>query len=452
MQRYKAIIIAVAAVVLIAAAANALGSRGGNDVYSNDGEINLVSGLEGVGTGFYYDPSAVDKSDLLVLNDDGSFKTRQNAEGYDVVIFNPKGWEGLVFGIPSVGSIQYYQLKSIVEDFLDDPSWTDGSTTDLKLVASEHPGKGEVGYIVTGGAAASIKDYQKSFGLKIGVTWDPQFSALTLGDGAVYSYLVTTDMIFPHVTCCVLYGNSAYIHNNADASARLVWAAKNATDWLNAVFDDIQKNGYDPEDERHAALMEYAIKYSGGKASGLTPEQILNSLKYIEYSWGDGDMYEEWDPENPLTKVKTDIANQTDTLYEVGGIMKKDLKDLGFDSSAEFAGSFVYDEPLKKAIDTEKWDTGETYSIRISAIASDIHQIPMHLANEKLPGLSELLGNPDLDDDSTLYEQAGIEISFKYANGSNQVVNQLQSGEADFGVAAQPAVIIYDINNGLTKA
>lgn len=123
-----------------------------------------------------------------------------------------------------------------------------------------------------------------------------------------------------------------------------------------------------------------------------------------------------------------------------------------FDSSAEFAGSFVYDKPLKKAIDTEKWDTGEMYSIRISAITSDIHQIPMHLANEKLPGLSEFLGNPDLDDGSTLYEQAGIEISFKYANGSNQVVNQLQSGEADFGVAAQPAVIIYDINNGLTKA
>lgn len=91
-----------------------------------------------------------------------------------------------------------------------------------------------------------------------------------------------------------------------------------------------------------------------------------------------------------------------------------------FDSSAEFAGSFVYDEPLKKAIDTEKWYTGETYSIRISAIASDLRQIPMHLANEKLPGLSELLGNPDLDDGSTLYEQAGIEISFKYANGSNQ--------------------------------
>ena len=89
---------------------------------------------------------------------------------------------------------------------------------------------------------------------------------------------------------------------------------------------------------------------------------------------------------------------------------------------------------------------------QISAIASDLRQIPMHLANEKLPGLSELLGNPDLDDGSTLYEQAGIEISFKYANGSNQVVNQLQSGEADFGVAAQPAVIIYDINNGLTKA
>ena len=87
----------------------------------------------------------------------------------------------------------------------------------------------------------------------------------------------------------------------------------------------------------------------------------------------------------------------------------------------------------------------------MSAIANDIHQLPTHLADEKLPGLSELLNNPNLDDDKTLFEQAGIRISFTYANGSNQVVTQLQSGEADFGVAAQPAVIIYDINNGLTK-
>lgn len=451
MQRYKVIAIAVAVVVLAAAVVTVVARSGNNGGYENDGEINLVSGLEGVGTGFYYDPSAVEKGDLIVLNDDGSYKTRQNSEGFDVVIFNPKGWEGLVFGIPSIGSIQYYQLKTIVEDYLADKTWTDGTTADLKLVASEHPGKGEVGFLVTGGSASAIKEFQKT-GLKIGVTWDPQFSALTYGDGAVYSHLVTTDMIFPHVTCCVLYGNSAFIHNNPDASARLVWAAKNATDWLNAVFDDIQKNGYDPSNERHAALMEYAIKYSGGKASGLTQEQILNSLKYIEYAWGDGDMYEKWDPENPLTKVKTDIANQTDTLYNVGGILKKDLKDLGFSNSKEFADSFVYDEPLKKAIDVKKWDEGETYEIRMSAIASDIHQIPMHLANEKLPGLSEILGNPDLDDNTTLYEQAGIEISFKYVAGSNAVVTQLQSGEADFGVAAQPAVIIYDINNSLTKA
>lgn len=448
MQRYKAIVIGVVAILLLAGAATVLVNKSGSD---SDGEINLVSGLEGVGTGFYYDSDAINKEDLFVLDEEGNFKTRTNPEGYEVVIFNPSGWEGLVFGIPTVGSIQYYQLKTIVENYLKDTTWTNGDTADLKLVASEHPGKGQVGYITTQGSASSIKEYRESHGLKIGVTWDPQFSALVLGENAVFDHLVTTDMIFPHVTCCVLYGSSSFINDNPEASARLVWAVKNATDWLNAVFNDIQEHGFDSNNERHAALMNYAVKYSGGNGSGLTQDQILNSFKYIEYAWGDGDIYNEWDPENPLTKVKTDIANQTDTLYNVGGIIKNDLSSLGFKDSKEFADSFVNDEPLKKALKTDKWDTDRVYSIRMSAIANDIHQLPTHLADEKLPGLSELLNDPNLDENKTLFEQAGIKISFTYANGSNQVVTQLQSGEADFGVAAQPAVIIYDINNGLTK-
>ena len=61
MQRYKVIVIAVAAIVVIAGAAVLLSNRSSE---AESTEINLISGLEGVGSGFYFDESKVDKGDL----------------------------------------------------------------------------------------------------------------------------------------------------------------------------------------------------------------------------------------------------------------------------------------------------------------------------------------------------------------------------------------------------
>lgn len=444
MKRYQAIVIAVAAVVLVAVVSTAVVNSRSE---GRSQEISLISGLEGVGTGFYYDSDSISKGDLFVLNDDGSLKTRTNSEGYEVAIFKPAGWERLTFGIPTVGSIQYYQLKTIVEVYLNDASYTDGTTLSLKLVSTS-PGSGQVGYLVTGGSVSSIKEYV-SQGLKIGVTWDPQYSALTTGDNAPFDGLITTAELFPHVTCCVLYANASFIEENRETSERLVWAIVNATNWLNAVYDDIKENGYDSSKESHKALVSFALKYAGGSNSGLTEEQILNSFDSIEYGWGD-EITGKYDASNPLTKVKSDIAEQTDTLYSVG-VLIKSLEDLGFKDSTEFAESFVDDSVLSAALKVSSWSGDAKAKVTFSTIANDVHQLPVHLANEVLPGLSEILGNDQLKDGITLFEQAGIEISLLSASGSSQVITQMQSNEADFGVAAQPGVIAYDINNALTK-
>ncbi|MBR1888555.1 MAG: hypothetical protein IJ810_01170 [Candidatus Methanomethylophilus sp.] len=417
---------------------------------SENTEINLISGLEGVGSGFYYDDAAIHKEDLFVL-DGEEIETRYHEGVGDVAVFKPAGWEHLIFGVPTVGSIQYYQLKTIVEVYLNDANYTDGTTKKLTLVAADLKdgtvGDGKVGYTVTQGSAARIKEVT---GLSIGVTWEPQFSALVIGDGHPFENLITTDQLFPHVTCCVLYGNAEYIENNKDTAERLVWAVKNATDWLNWVVEDINANGYDASKPSHQALVDYAIKHAGGVSSGLTKEQVLNAFKYIEYAWGD-EKTGSFDSNNPMSHIKSDIATQTDTLYDMGGLVNNSLSDLGFKDSAKFADKFVDDSLIKAIREKASYDTSDKLiTITLSVIVNDLHQLPTHLADEKLPGLSTL--KPGLSEERTLYSQAGLNVKFIDATGSNGVVTALTSNQAQFGVAAEPAVIIYDINNKQTTA
>lgn len=455
MQRYKIIAIVVVVIVVVAAAAVAVSSR---DSEAESTEINLISGLEGVGSGFYYDEDRVDPTSLLVYNDDGTLATHYVSGIGNIAIFKPAGWAGLTFGVPTVGSIQYYQLKTIVEVYLNDTTYTDGTTASLKLVAGS-PSSGQVGYTVTQGSAARIIESNPA----IGITWEPQFSALVV-DGAdttaPYKNLVTTDLLFPHATCCVLYGNASYIEDHPEVAQRLVWAVKNATDWLNAVYDEIKaynesigseqgKWVIDESSEAQRALVEYTVKYTGGTSNGLTTAQILNAYNYVEYAWGDT---ENLSSSNPMSKIKKDIADQTDILYDIGGLANNSLESLGFSNSTQFAEKFVDDEPMKAILDTTSYSTTEKTKITFSVIVNDMHQIPTHLADEKLPDIDKYLNNSSLSDSSSLYDQAGLEVSFNDASGSNAVVTAMNSNQAQFGVAAQPAVILYDINNKQTTA
>ena len=156
-------------------------------------------------------------------------------------------------------------------------------------------------------------------------------------------------------------------------------------------------------------------------------------------------------PSDPLSKIKSDISNQTQTLYDIGGLANNSLSDLGFKNSSEFAEKFVDDSVIRAVLDKSSYRSPSSLkTITLSVIVNDLHQLPTHLADEKLPGLSAI--KPGLSDDKTLYEQAGLNVKFIDATGSNGVVTALNSNQAQFGVAAQPAVILYDINNKQTTA
>lgn len=200
--------------------------------------------------------------------------------------------------------------------------------------------------------------------------------------------------------------------------------------------------------------MELTNKYTGGTSNGLTTAQILNAFNYVEYAWGDevvnnGNV----NASNPLSKIKSDIASQTDILYDIGGLANYSLSDLGFSNSTQFAEKFVDDEPLKEVLDKTSWNTTEKTRITFSVIVNDMHQLPTHLADEALPDLARYVGNPSLSSTTSLYDQAGLDVEFNGGvSGATAVITQLNSHQAEFGVAAQPAVILYDINNQQTKA
>ena len=141
-----------------------------------------------------------------------------------------------------------------------------------------------------------------------------------------------------------------------------------------------------------------------------------------------------------------------DVGFSTPAAMFNSYSDLGFKNGANFADSFVDDSLIQKALTVKSWDTSKTTTLKFSFIVGDLHQLPVHLAAEILPGLAEVTGNSSLDNNKTLFEQAGLDIVSVDASGSGQVITQMQSGEADFGVAGQPGIIAYDINNKLTTA
>ena len=136
--------------------------------------------------------------------------------------------------------------------------------------------------------------------------------------------------------------------------------------------------------------------------------------------------------------------------------------DVGFSTPAAMFSRVLFPLPerpimvtnspslIKKVLTVKSWDTTKTTNLKFTFIVGDLHQLPIHLAAEILPGLSEITGNSSLDNNKTLFEQAGLTITEISATGSGQVITQMQSGEADFGVAGQPGIIAYDINNKLT--
>ncbi|MDR0523194.1 MAG: hypothetical protein LBG62_02060 [Candidatus Methanoplasma sp.] len=417
----KKIIAIAAVVVLVAAGAGAFLLL--NKSEKRTEEINIVTGLEGVGSGFYYKPGSIDASKLFVTDQSGAVAVDGNGE----VKYRAEGWNRLVIGSPGVVSIQHIQLKTIVEIYLKDQSRVDGPTKSYKLVAwreGEALRDGEVGYVVTGGAASAIEGYK----LDIGLTWQPQLAKLDAGS---YDVLVRTNELFPHQTCCLTIANQSFLQDNPGVSERVVWAIVQATEWLNAAKEKGKSNPSDPD---YLRLLEIGRGIAG---PNFTTEDLIAAIEDVEYAWGDIG----YSASDPLSKIKSDIALQTEDLSKTGDL-RNTLGDLGFSSYAQYADALVDDSVLKRVL-ANGIDSKPPYDswseVRFVLIAGDIHQLPVHIANALLPGQSQ-----------SLYSQVGITFKRIDVSIGAAVISGLKANEADFGVTGQPSLIVDNVNNKLS--
>ncbi|MDO5852840.1 MAG: ABC transporter substrate-binding protein [Thermoplasmata archaeon] len=431
MVNTKIAAVAVAAIIVVAAvgAFFLLKSEGRNE------EINLVLGLEAEGSAIYYNADNIDASDLFVTDSSGNIVVDSDGN----VTYRAAGWGGLIFGIPGTAAIQFYQIKTIVESYLSDSSKVENGETASYTFKAWSEGttlaSNEVGYIVVGSAADTILSYNSSTKqIDIGITWQPQIAKLTDQTRSdldtPYTVLVTTNVLFPDQTCCVLYANASFVSEHRDVAVRTVWAFIQATNWIN---DAIAAGEENEDDENFQALLTITANVAG---TGFTSDEIVEALKDVGYAWGTDNTTD------PLDKVKEDIANQTDQLYDIGGLIDNSLSSLGYSSSSAYADDFVDSSLVLEALQISGTPTYDsTYSLNFSLIAGDMHSIAAYIASTLLPGQTQ-----------TFFEQAGIDINIVPTSLGSGVMTALKANEADFGIAAQPAFIIDNINAKLTTA
>ncbi|MDR0888140.1 MAG: hypothetical protein LBM39_03025 [Candidatus Methanoplasma sp.] len=412
MSKINLKIIAVAVVVILVVAAAGFFFL---DNRKRTEEIDFISGLESVGSGiFYREGRTIDSpDDLFTIKAPGD------------IIYHPEAWNKLIFGTPSVVSIQHIQVKTIVEIYLNDPSKTD-KAKELKFVPyvdGQTLEDGKVYYITNMGGSQMREDKK----IDAGITGLPRLTNLVASD-TNYSIGALTNDLFPHQTCCAVSVNKSFGEEHPDIVIRVLWAIKEATNWLN---NALEKGKTNPNDVDYLKALEVGLRVAGSTL--YTADDISKSIVDVEYSWGDSN------PNDPLRTLKNDIAFITEDLEKIKAVTIP-VSDLGFKNTLEYAEKLVNDEFLKEAI-KGKPEFKDTFAVRFALIGGDIHQLPVHLAYTLLPGQTQ-----------TFYEQVGIDFSYNSVSIGNVVVAALKANEADFGVTGQPPIIVDSINNELIKA
>ncbi|MDR2846501.1 MAG: hypothetical protein LBV63_04380 [Candidatus Methanoplasma sp.] len=403
----KLIAVAVVVVLLVAAAGILF-----LDNRKRVEEIDFISGLESVGSGIFYRESVISSPDVL-------FTIREPGD----VTYHPDNWNKLIFGTPSVVSIQQIQLKTIVEMYLNDPSKSDHPKS-FKLVPyvdGQTLEDGKVYYIILGGS--QMMEDKK---IDAGITGLPRLLKL-VQDDMPFSLGALTNDLFPHQTCCAVSVNKSFADAHPDVVVRVVWAIKQSTDWLNKALEKGKTNPNDPD---YLKALQVGARVAGPI---YTEEEIAEAIVNVEYAWGDNN------PSDPLRTLKADIAYITDDLEKINAVTNK-VSDLGFKNTTEYAEKQVDDQFLKEAL-KGKPSYDDDYTVRFALIGGDIHQLPVHLAYTLLPGQTQ-----------TFYEQVGINFQYNSVSIGNVVVAALKANEADFGVTGQPPIIVDAINNELIRA
>ena len=381
-------VIIVVLIELIAAGAiialeNREGGEATSEIYK---ELSLISRVNTDGSGIYI-ASEYDADDFLTVSSSGE------------VTYNAEMWGGKVFGTPGASTIQHVQLMGIVENEL--------GLKFEKFSTSGALNKNTVYYV------DNITNYTNAVNsadiLDGGILWEPQYHYILSSN--LYTGLITTNILFPGHTCCLIAGYQDYLDSHPDETIRFLAAYIMAVDYINDAKED-------PTGYKYAEL----VRICKENIKGLTDDVIKQALDTVVYTYSDKE------GSSNLDKLKEDIASLAENLTNLG-VIKVSMDELGFSSYEDFAEAFVDNDYLSHALTYGSY-TGETKSaISIAAIDGDVHQIAVQVART--------LG---------FFEDYGLEVTIRALGNGGAVAQDLLSGQSDLGFMGAPPITSATVN------
>ena len=349
-------------------------------------ELSLIARVNTEGSGIYIS-SEYNADDFLTVSKSGEVK------------YNADYWGGKVFGTPGASTIQHVQLMGIVEDEL--------GLTFEKYNPSGSKSKDKVYFV------DSVANYDAAINsadiLDGGILWEPQYHKIL--SSSLYKGLVTTNVLFPGHTCCLIAGYQDYLNKNPDETARFLAAYIEAVNYINAAKADHSS-------EKYATLVEICME----NIPGLTEDVVKEALDGVTYTYSDKA------ESSDLDALVGDIASLTENLTNLQAI-KVQMSELGFDSYTEFAKAFIDNKYLSHALTYGPWEGEEKRNIAVAAIEGDVHQIAIQVAIS--------LG---------YFEDYGLNVGIRALKNGGAVALDLLSGQSDLAFMGAPPITSATVN------
>jgi len=333
------------------------------------------------------------------VNNEGSgIFVRDSVQGvlYDesTQTYNAEYWDGLTFMTPGASSIQHMILMNIVKNELHFA---------FVQVGSEYSGSGVV-YWTAVSPGTMVDTLLKNSWIDGGIAWEPHYAS-AISNSQIKGVMLTSEYWAGH-PCCVVAANNTFIDNNYASTMRFLSAYCEAVEWLNEAKD--------VNSENHALLIQYVQKYTTVSDQAV----IEMALDDVSYSY-------------EITDLKDQIVELTKT-YESLDLFSNTLQDIGYADEAAFADALVNDKLISSAENRVpgSYASLNNVTIRVAYLASDIHQIALHIGIEQ-----------------GFFDEFGITVEKvgPFAAGGD-VMTAILLGQADMGFVGSPPVVLYSVN------
>ena len=234
------------------------------------------------------------------------------------------------------------------------------------------------------------------------VGWEPFPAEAVIKGGKV---LLKSSEIWEHHPCCVMAYRNKWFENTEDAQdivTRMVWAHKQATDWINEAKDVNHKN--------HTKLVEYAVDFTQRN------EEIV---------------------ELALDNVDFDYAIGIDGIKEYGNVIY-DKAEIMVEEKWDDSGYSSMDEYIDDVIDSSYIDSGfdpnvnlTEKKVRVGYISSDLHHLALWII------IGEGIG-----------AKVNLDIETEHRSNGVYVMKELfRTGVVDMAYLGIAPAVIHGINS-----